>query len=258
VYKLMLLTFLLVASSAFGNAAQKGYKIANEMQLKNDGYKGEDTDMEMILIDAHGARTTRRMLGKSMEVDSDGDRSLINFVKPADVKGTKMLTWTHQKKDNDQWLYMPSLKRVKRISSSNKSASFMGSEFSFEDLGSQEVDKYNFKWIRDEKDAKNGHLHVLERTPKDKGSGYSKMVVWMAKNYNGPVKMEYYDRRGELLKVANFTDYKSHGVDGVAFWRPNRIEMKNIQTQKQSIMTWKARKLGVKFKKRAFDKRSLK
>ncbi len=235
----------------------RGTLIANELEKANDGFQGEESDMEMVLIDAYGAKTTRLMAGKILEVPGDGDKSLMTFLNPKDVKGTKMLTHSHKGDDDDQWLYLPTIKRVKRISSSNKSSSFMGSEFSYEDLGSQEIDKYNFKWIKDVKFKSGVPGWIVQRIPKA-NSGYSKMIMTISSKYMNPIKMEYYDRKGELLKVASFTAFKSYKVGNKNLWRAGQIHMKNVQTKKESTMQWKQRKLGQGHSERDFKKTSLK
>lgn len=235
---------------------QRGTLIAKGLQSQNEGFKGEESDMEMVLIDAYGAKTTRVMKGKTLEVDGDGDMSLMEFLNPKDVKGTKMLTHSHKGDDDDQWLYLPTIKRVKRISSSNKSSSFMGSEFSYEDLGSQEIEKYNFKWLKDIKKGKKLVGWEIERVPKT-NSGYSKMVMTISTKYMNPTKIDYYDRKGELLKEANFSGFQSQKVGKKKLWRATKIDMKNVQTKKESIMEWKKRKLGAALKSRDFKKTSL-
>ena len=236
---------------------QKGLRIAKLTREKNEGFKGESAEMEMILIDAYDAKTVRQMTSKVMENESDGDKSLMIFQNPKDVKGTKMLTHSHKEGDDDQWLFLPSLRRVKRISSRNKSSAFMGSEFSYEDLGSQEIEKYNYNWIKDAKTKKGEKLWILQRVPKKK-SGYSKMIMYVSKTKYNPVKIDYYDRKGELLKTAKFSNYKVYKVGKKKLFRAHKIHMKNLQTKKQSVFTWKKRKLGVGHKSRDFDKRSLK
>ncbi|MCB0355971.1 MAG: outer membrane lipoprotein-sorting protein, partial [Bdellovibrionales bacterium] len=186
-------------------------------------------------------------------VKGDDDKSIITFLWPADVKGSKMLTHTHKKDDDDQWLFLPALKRVKRISSRSKTGSFMGSEFSYEDLSSQEIEKYKYKWLRDEKF--NGEDHwVIERFPIDSKSGYKRQVVWLSKKILHASKVDYYDRKNELLKTATFHDY----VKLKRWWRPGSIKMINHQTKKSSILKWKNRKIGLKFSAKDFHKNSLK
>lgn len=261
--KQMILLCALILCFSYGlsaeeDASTKGLRLAKEIELANRGFIGEESEMEMTLIDAYKSKTVREMIGKTMETKSDGDKSLMEFKNPKDVKGTKMLTHTHKKGDDDQWLFLPSLRRVKRISSRSKTSAFMGSEFSYEDLGSQEIDKYNFKWIKDFKNKKGEAHYLLERKPKQK-SGYSKMVMVISKKLNSAVKIDYYDRKGELLKTGLFKNFKNFKIGkNKQIYRAGLIEMKNIQTKKSSTFAWKSRKLGIKHRKRDFDKKSLK
>ena len=237
---LMMMVGLWAAAAHAGPAEDKGLDIARKTDKANDGFKGEVSTMEMILINAHGDRTTRKLTSRGIETASDGDRSRIEFEWPADVKGTRMLTWTHRQSDDDQWLFLPAVKRVKRISSNNKSGSFMGSEFAYEDLGSQEVEKYKYKHLADEPIA-GRPTWKIERIPVDARSGYSRQISWTDQEYMNPVKVEYYDRKDELLKTATFSGYAKLGK----WWRPGKIVMVNHQTKKESHLTWSARKLEV-------------
>lgn len=112
----------------------------------------------------------------------------------------------------------------------------MGSEFAFEDLGSQEVEKYTYRFV-EETEVSGRKTWLLERIPVSPKSGYSKEMVWMDQQYFNPLKIEYYDRKGELLKVATFQDYTQYDQ----LWRVNKIEMLNVQTKKKSIITWSKR-----------------
>jgi len=253
-----LIVTLCFSGTYAATAEQKGLEIAKKMEAANNGFKGEESQMEMVLIDAYGAQTKRVMKGLVQEVKGDGDKSISIFENPKDVKGTKMLTHSHKGDDDDQWLYLPTVRRVKRISSSNKSSSFMGSEFSYEDLGSQEIEKYNYKWVKDVKIGKKGAKGwVVERIPKS-NSGYTKMTMTIAEAYMNPIRVEYYDRKKELLKVAKFSNFKKYNIDGKKMWRSNKIEMDNVQTKKRSIFEWKDRRVGVDHSNRTFLKSSLK
>jgi outer membrane lipoprotein-sorting protein len=247
---LLILMFTFFSFVAFPEMT--GLKIATDMKIANEGFIGEEATMKMILIDSHGTQIERILTGKVKEVLKDGTKSLSTFLNPMDVNGTKMLTWSHKKEDDDQWLYLPSLRRVKRINSSNKSASFMGSEFSYEDLGSQEVEKYTYKFIQEEKEQ-----WVIERYPL-KESGYKKQNVIISKKYMNPLQIDYFDRRGELLKQAFFSNYQQYTVNNKKLWRSNKIQMKNVQTHKESIFSWDERKLGIKFSDSVFNQNSLK
>lgn len=258
-FKLCLLFVLTLSvfSTQAESLEEKGLRIAKESEKRNNGFIGEESNLEMILIDAYGSRIIRKMQGKVFEVQGDGDKSLNIFMNPKDVKGTKMLTWSHKDKDDKQWLYLPSLRRVKKISSKNKSSSFMGSEFSYEDLGSQEVEKYSYKFVKDGKSKNKEDVYILERTPKAK-SGYSKQLLYISKDHMNTVYVEYFDRKGELLKKAEMTGFKPYKIKGKTIHRADQIHMKNVQTKKESIFKWHDRKIGVKLKKNLFTKRALK
>ena len=221
---------------------EKGLRIAKELDSANEGFVGEFADLEMVLINAHGDQVVRKMTNETTETEGDGDRSLSTFLWPADVKDTRMLTWSHKDGEDDQWLYLPALKRVKRISSRNKSGAFMGSEFSYEDLGSQEVEEYHYTWLADE-DYEGRACWKLERVPVSDKSGYSREVGWFDKEYMNPLRIEYFDRKGELLKIAAFREYRK--IE--RWWRVTIIEMENVQTKKRSVLTWKDREIGRQF-----------
>lgn len=234
---------------------EKGLRLAREIEAANKGFVGERSRMKMILIDAHGSKVERQMTGMIMEVSDDGDRSLINFESPLDVQGTKMLTWSKKNDDDEQWLYLPSVRRVKRITSRQQSASFLGSEFSYEDLGSQEVDKYTYKWIRDDQ-VEGKPVWIIERFPK-RTSGYSKQVLTVRQDIKTAIQVDYFDRRSELLKVAKFLGFKEFKAGGRTHHRPGSIHMKNVQTRKESIFEWQSREIGVVHNAIDFEQRNL-
>ncbi|MCH9021264.1 MAG: outer membrane lipoprotein-sorting protein [Planctomycetes bacterium] len=155
---------------------------------------------------------------------------------------------------DDQWLYLPALKRVKRISSNNKSGPFMGSEFAFEDLSSQEVEKYTYKYLRDE-NLNGMDSFILERYPVDKKSGYTRQVVWFDKAEYRPLKIVYYDRKNALLKTLEYDDYRQY-IDKI--WRAHSMSMVNHQTGKSTLLTWKDYKFRNGYTDRDFNKNSLK
>jgi hypothetical protein len=234
---------------------EKGLRLAREIEAANKGFVGERSRMKMVLIDAHGSKVERQMTGMIMEVADEGDRSLINFESPLDVQGTKMLTWSKKNDDDEQWLYLPSVRRVKRITSRQQSASFLGSEFSYEDLGSQEVDKYTYKWIRDDQ-YEGKPVWIIERYPK-RTSGYSKQILTVRQDIKTAVQVEYFDRRSELLKVAKFLGFKEFKVGSRVHHRPSSIHMKNVQTRKESIFEWQSREIGVAHNAIDFEQRNL-
>jgi len=239
---------LLLPILAFSN---KGLEISKKIEKQNNGFIGEESTMTMLLINAQGDKITRKLVSKAIEMENEGDKSLITFKVPKDVAGTKMLTWSYKKNDDDQWLFLPSLKKVKRIHSNNKTSSFMGSEFSYEDLGSQELEKYTYKFI-----SEDDSNWVIERKPINK-SGYSKQVSTISKKYMNAIKVDYFNKRNELMKTAIFENFKEFPVNNKKIFRANKIHMKNLLTKKESILTWSNRKLGVKHKDNLFKKEGL-
>ena len=250
----VLLTLPLFNSASAETPEEKGRAIAVEADKRNSGWKDQKSDLKMILRNKQGQETERNIRNKQLEVEGDGDKSMSIFDSPADVKGTAFLSYTHAIKPDDQWLYLPALKRVKRISSNNKSGPFMGSEFAYEDLTSQEVEKYTYKWIKDE--TIEGHdTFVIERYPAYEHSGYTKQVAWIDKEMYQPWKVNFYDRKGDLLKTLTYHDYKKY-LD--KYWRPDRMEMVNHITGKSTTLLWENYTFDNGFTDRDFDRNSLK
>jgi outer membrane lipoprotein-sorting protein len=234
---------------------EKGRAIAVEADRRDSGYGDQSAEMVMILRNRHGQESKREMRYRTLEVADDGDKSLMIFDNPKDVKGTAFLNYTHKVGDDDQWLYLPALKRVKRISSRNKSGSFMGSEFAYEDIASQEIEKYNYKWLRDEV-YNNMKCYVIERYPVDKkNSGYSRQVVWIDKAEYRTWKVEYYDRKNSLLKTLTFADYNKYiGT----YWRASQFNMVNHQTSKSTELRFANYRFNMGLTDDDFSKNSLK
>jgi len=246
----ILLTTLMTATSLM---ALTNMEIAQKADNVTDGFESSIAKTEMVLINASGQKSVRKLEMKTLEGEN-GDKSISTFLTPADVKGTKTLTHEHVERDDDQWLYLPALKRVKRIASSNKSGSFMGSEFSYEDIGNQNYNKFTYGDKVEEVSLNGEACYKGVRIPKDKNSGYTKQLSWVTKDKFLLKQVEYYDRKSELLKTATFSDYRQ--IDGV--WRVGKIEMKNHQNDKSTVLTWKEDKIKVGLTAKEFNKRVLK
>ena len=213
---------------------EKGLRIAQEASARSDGFGDYTANMAMVLRDRQGRESVRQMRFKVLEVPEDGDKSLFVFDQPRDVRGTALLTHAHINAQDDQWLYLPALKRVKRINAAKRSGSFMGSEFSYEDMSSLEVEEYSYKYLRDEP---CGALTctVIEQIPLDKKSGYSRKVVWQDTAELRTLKMELYDRRGSHLKTLTLADYRQF-LD--RYWRAGEQTMVNHLTGASTVLRW--------------------
>ena len=246
---------LLLCNVSFAETAEeKGLAIAIEADKRDTGWGDSSTEMFMTLRNAQGQESKRQMRSKTLEVHGDGDKSLTIFDEPRDVSGTAFLSFTHAKQPDDQWLYLPALKRVKRISSANKSGPFMGSEFAYEDISSQEVEKYTYKYLRDEK-IDGQDCFVIERKPTYEHSGYTKLISWVDKNMYQARKVDFYDRKDTLLKTLHITGHKQYLGK---YWRAHHMEMTNHQTKKSTTLEWKNFKFKTGLNKRDFDKNALK
>jgi outer membrane lipoprotein-sorting protein len=240
-------------STATDTAAAQGLAIAQEEDRRESGFGDYSSHLEMTLRTADGKEAHRDMRLLDLEVAGDGDKSLTIFDVPKDVEGTALLTWSHKIADDDVWLYLPSLSRVKRIASNNKSGAFMGSEFAFEDITSQEPEKFTYRYLRDEPlDGKD--CTVVEQVPAYANSGYTKQIVWRDKSDYRIQKIEYYDRRNELLKTSRLFDYQRY-LERI--WFPGRYEIVNHKTGRSTTLVFKNYKFHNGYTARDFDQSSL-
>ncbi len=241
------LTFSLVSAQT---AQEKGLEIAKAAEQADLGFGGSTVELKMILKNKNGQTSERTMTTKTLELTVDGDKSLIAFNSPKDVKGTATLTYTHKVGSDDQWLYLPSIKRVKRISSNNKSGPFVGSEFAYEDLSSQEVEKYSYTFLEE----KNGLL-LVEQDPVDPKSGYTRRIVSYNKDKGYRLeKVEFYDRKNALLKTLTYSNYKLYKDK---FWRAGTLKMVNHQSNKETLLQFEGYDFNVTYSEDDFSQVAL-
>ena len=254
-YLLPFLLFFYVLNAQAETPQEQGLRIMTEREARNEGFADSSATMLMTLKNKNGQTSIRRLHSKVLEMKNDGDKSLLLFDSPADLKGTALLTFSHGLKTDDQWIYLPAFKRVKRISSRNKSGPFMASEFAFEDLSSQEIEKYNNTYLRQEVCAENMTCHVIESIPVYQDSGYTKLIRWIDTEEYRIVKTEFYDRKATLLKTlisSQFTRYLNQ------YWRPAVMTMKNHQTGKITILAMSNYAFRTGLTLRDFNKNALK
>ena len=247
------LSLVLSPSLSADDAQDKGLAIAKEMKSRDRGWVDSSADMEMVLRSRGGRENRREMRILSLEVQNDGDKSMTIFDSPNDVKGTAFLSFTHNNADDDQWLYLPALKRVKRIASKNKSGPFMGSEFAFEDMADQEVDKFKHQWIAEQNCPGGGRCHVIDRFPTSK-SGYSRQRIWLDTAHLRLQQVHFFDRRGAHLKTLSLSGYRQYNG---RFWRSSRMEMVNHLTGARTRLNWKGYKFNQGLQKNAFTVNAL-
>lgn len=215
---------------------EQGYEIAARSDRSDRGFTDSFVELKMILRNANGQESMRELTQRVLEVKDEnlGDKSLVVFDSPADIYGTALLSHAKILDPDDQWLYLPALKRVKRISSKNKSGPFVGSEFAFEDFTALELNKYSYKLVGIEACGKLT-CDVIERIPLYEFSGYTRQVSWIDQEVFQVRKVDYYDRKDELLKTLTFEDYRKY-EGGV--WRAHTLKMVNHQTGKSTDLVF--------------------
>ena len=253
---LMLAAGLSASAVTFADEA-RGLEIAHAARERAMGFGNLTARQTMVLRNKQGQESRRAIRVKVLEAQGDGDKSLFVFDEPRDVEGTAFLVHAHKEAADEQWLYLPALKRVKRISSSNRSGSFMGSEFSYEDMGTQEVEKYMHRYLRDEPCPGAGELTctVSERIPTDKKSGYSRQLVWLDTDELRVWKVEYYDRKDAHLKTLTCANYEVY-LDN--FWQAGEMTMVNHLTEKSTVLSWTDYQFRTDLNERDFTQTGLK
>lgn len=246
-------TILLGLSIAVGaTPEERGYEISARSDRSDRGFSDSRVQLRMMLRNAAGKESVRDLRLDTFEVpdESVGDKSVILFSSPADIEGTALLSHAKILDSDDQWLYLPALDRVKRISSVNKSGPFVGSEFAFEDLTALELNKFDYQYLRSEP-CGDLQCDVVERYPRYEHSGYTRQVSWVDDQVFQVRKVEYYDRRGGLLKTLTFEDYREY--DG-GVWRAHKLAMVNHLTGKSTDLVYSEYEFGLGLAEQDFVK----
>lgn len=205
-------------------------QIMDKAKQNGKGFEDMSHEVKMVLVDEGGDTTEREMLIKAM-TDADGNAySMSIFTAPRRENGISLLTVAEASGSDKQYLYLPSTKRVKRITGSNKSSSFRGSEFTFEDLADQDSKDYRFELVKQAACGEQ-NCYVIDRFPRFDESSYSRTQLWIESEHYRPVKAEFYDQDSKLLKTMETSGYEL--VEG-QFWNPSLIVMSNHQSGKST------------------------
>lgn len=204
-------------------------KSDNRPKPKTASYK-----MEFILINSSGKQRVREVSSYFKDYGSE-EKTVMAFLKPADVKGVGYLSFSYDEasKDDDRWLYMPALKKPRRITGSSSGDYFMGTDFTYDDIGGQKLDEYNHTLLGEENIGTN-KCWKIESVSSGKSS-YSKYISWIDQNSLLSLKAEFYDKQGGLLKI--FTAEEFEKIDG--YWISKKLKMENIQKKHTTIIEMK-------------------
>ncbi|MBM9616321.1 outer membrane lipoprotein-sorting protein [Desulfobulbus rhabdoformis] len=203
------------------------------MTRVDDRPDGEDRKslMTMTLINKNGRKRIREVRNFSKDFGKD-KKSVMVFLKPADVKETAFLSWEYDdpSREDDKWLYMPALKKVRRISGSSKNEYFMGSDFTYDDMGDRNVEEDTHTLLAEE--SVDGHdCWKVESIPVDPEDMYTRKILWINKDADMIVKAEYYDKDG-LLKIYRALDF----IQQDGFWTLLKSEMDDVVRQHKTVM----------------------
>lgn len=231
--------------------AQRGRDIALRANRQLKGYGDAEADVTIVLKTRRGDPRVWSVRLLSLERPS-GERTIVVFEEPRDVRGTALLTIAASGRDDEQWLYLPAIGRVKRIASQNRSGAFMGTEFSYEDIAADDAEKYRYGAVRE--DTLDGvPVTVVERYPLDAASSYRRQLLWIDRDYR-PLRIDYYDRSDAPLKTLSFRGYR---LRAGRFWRPDEMEMVNHQTLASTTLRWNTYRFGVGLSARDFEPAAL-
>jgi len=248
-YLLVFLNLFLV-SMLFGQTYSPR-QIAEKVAGRNQG-NDSSSKIKMQLINASGQTRERSLILQSKEFPG-GTRTYLEFTAPADIAGTKLLIHEHKNSTDDLWLYLPAIRKVRRISSSQKYRSFVGTDFSYADLGSRNVDEYTYK-INGQDTLRGKFCYILESDEKEGAeTQYHRIVSWVDTTSWIPLKSEMYDDDNNLYKRLNTE--KLSQFSGV--WMPQNLTMENIRDETKTILNFEDIQINTGLSDNIFTQRNL-
>ncbi|MDH5691643.1 MAG: outer membrane lipoprotein-sorting protein [Gammaproteobacteria bacterium] len=237
----------------------KAREIMKKVEDRDDG-DNMRSDMTMVLIDKNGKQRVRSL--RSFRKDKGKDtQSLMFFLSPADVTNTGFLTYDYDdpNKDDDQWLYLPALKKTKRIAAGDKSGSFMGSDLNYSDMTSRDIDDYDYT-LKKEMKVRDQDVWVIESVPRSKETieetGYEKALVFVRKDNYVVVRAISWVESSNKLKYMDIP--KLEKIDGI--WTPRELTMttkRGKQTEHQTVLKFDNVRFNQKLDESMFTTRRL-
>jgi len=252
--------FILTASSTIIAGEELTAKQIVDRSFEATKLAGAEATSTMTIIDSKGRERIRKIAQVTKLYDNgDTEKKLIRFLAPADVKGTGMLTFDYKVKDDDIWLYMPALRKTRRIVSSEKAKSFMGSEFSYADMTPPNLDDFNFKLLG-EPEVNGTPCYQIEMIPNNDDiadeNGFSKKISFIGKEDFVIRKAIYYDLDESLLKELTVKAIKLLDIANNKY-RPMEMEMVNLQNDRKSTFKIDKIQFNPKVKDEFFSTRYL-
>jgi outer membrane lipoprotein-sorting protein len=252
----LVLAVALTLGGAGPAAAQSGLEIMQKQRELQRARDEVETSVMKIYSKA-GEVKERRLVSHALTPPGGLTKTLLRFLAPRDVENTALLTWEGREGNDDQWLYLPATRRVKRIAASGKKNRFMGTDFSYEDLRPENLALHTYQLVGSER-VEGADCYVIEARPATErqaaDSGYSRRKLWIRKDNYTTVKQEFYERKGQLEKVGvsrNLVNVKG------TFWRAREVEMRDVQAGTRTVMVVEQRALDTGLKDSFFTEAEL-
>jgi outer membrane lipoprotein-sorting protein len=253
-FRKLTLAATMVSMSLLAHAQSPSAEEIVDKELASHYMAGKDftAKLSMRLFNAEGSQRERALNLWRMNIGKTGEqRYLISFDSPADVRGMAFLVWKNNKKEDDRWLYFPALKAVKRIAADDKRSSFVGSDFTYEDISGRDLEEEKHSLVRRE-NLGDRPAYVIESRPKSNAT-YARRVSWIDGERWLPLKEEYYDAQGKLQRT-----FKSEKVENVAgHWTVTSRSMTNNQTGHRTEVVFTGMRYDAGVAEDMFQERSL-
>ncbi|MFQ5866928.1 MAG: outer membrane lipoprotein-sorting protein [bacterium] len=216
-------------------------------------YPGNDLKIRVVmrLINKEGKERIRELTMIRKNYDKGQQKYFIYFHNPADVRSTTFMVWKYPQKNDSRWLFIPAIKLVTRISARDSRSSFVGSDFSYEDISGRDVGADTHSLLREEK-VEGKNCYVVESVPKNEAD-YDKKIAWIDKANFLPLREKYYDLRGELYKVFTVEEIREIG----GFWTVTKRTMKNVKSGHRTEVTFHEVKYNIEISNSLFTERYL-
>lgn len=219
------------------NPEERGAELARAVEAAERGFGDFTVSGRMFLRDADGRENERSFTLRALETGDSGTRNLFVFDGPPDIRGVALLTVDPVSSELQQWLYLPSMQRTRRISTSHRGSAFAGSELAYEDFISEVAERSRHRWLREEPCPTQTTLicQVIERVPETLSSAYGHQQLWIDTAEYRIHQIDYHDRHGSPLKTLTLDEYHLHDS---RFWRPLRLRMTHQHTGRETEILW--------------------
>lgn len=257
IFHISLVAALLIAIPL--SAQQPTGREIMEMFKAQERTKDTSVEFKMTIINARGSQREREVTQVTKTDENDNRKQLIRFLSPADVAGTGFLSIEYSDRNDDNWLYLPALRKTRRIAGSDKTDSFIGTEFTYEDLDTETLDAYEYR-LTGSANIDGIESWVIEAIATDfkkiKETGYSKRELWISKDHHLVIQTKFYDKDGAYVKLFKTSDIRQ--VPGTDKWRPFYLSMEEVRKGDRTVLSMTDYKINQGVEDQFFSERYLK